>query len=688
MEPTESVDPALPPATGAMRKTCPTCKASLLLSSFGFNATQRDGLQTVCRSCQATYRRAWADANKDKPRNRLKPSAPAAAAPVLTDAAASSIDAIAQAESTPRADPVANGSKDVSGKGATTSEGKGKPKAAAVDDAAQATMRMAELPVSAIVASLTNPRRHFDVDALKELADSIRQHGLLTPILVRPLPGARMAETYTDRRRDAPRATHEVVAGERRWRASQLAGQRSIPVLIRDLDDTSVLQVQLVENLKRADLHPMEEAEGYDLLRQRTGMTPTEIGERIGKGKTYVYATLQLLDLEPEARQAFYAGKLGRVVAELVARHPANMQVQLLKDITATDQHGDPMSFRKVKALIAERYMLRLSAAPFDPKDATLVPAAGACPQCPKRTGANPELFGDISNRDTCTDTDCFATKKAAHYDRIRASAEAKGMTVLVGREAREVMPSSSTLRGFVRLDDASAFGGQLRTLVKVMGDRMPAATLVEDPTTHEMVSVLSVAVVGELLKQQGIAKAAKEDPANAERELLAQVETAWRKQAIEAVFQATQARIVGLGAAVMRLLANMLLSNLPRDQRQHVCKLLAIGTIADTEGIQAALRDCEAGQLESLLLLLLMEHDTTLVLGIEGKPTPADRIAAVAADVGVDLDALRAQVRQTFAITVRPPADKPRKTKTTPAEAQAAIAAGLQALDTQPAAP
>lgn len=693
MDPIESVDPTVPAAgTPAPRKTCPTCKASLLLSAFGFNTAQRDGLQTVCRSCQAQYRRNWATANKDKARNRLTPpaaSSPIVAEPAMTPAAASAIDAIAQVSSTTQVDPVAmNGSKDVSGKSATTSEGKGEPKGrATTTPAIEAPMRMAELPMSMVVASLTNPRRHFDPESLNALADSIRLHGLVTPILVRPLPGSRVAETYSDRRHDAPRPTHEVIAGERRWRASQLAGQRTIPVLIRDLDDTSVLQVQLVENLKREDLHPMEEAEGYDLLRKHTGMTPTEIGERIGKGKTYVYATLQLLDLEPEAREAFYAGKLTVATAGLVARHPPNMQVQLLKDITATDFHGDPMSFRRAKALVAERYMLRLSTAPFDTKDATLVPVAGACPQCPKRTGANPELFGDIDSRDTCTDTDCFGAKKAAHYDRIRADAEGKGMTVLVGREAREVMPTSSTLRGFVRLDDTSAFGGQLRTLSAVMGDRMPKPTLVEDPTTHEMVPVLALAVVGDLLKREGIAKAAKADPADAERELVAKVETAWRTQAIDAIHAATQARIVGLGAAVLRLLASMLLSNLPRDQRLHVCRLLGIGTIADMEGIQAAVRDCDPGRLESLLLLLLMQHDTTLVIGIEGRPTPAERIEAVAADVGVDLDALRARVRESFADTVRPKPPKARKGKTTPAEATAAIAQQLQALDDQPTA-
>jgi ParB/RepB/Spo0J family partition protein len=633
---------------GPLRKTCPKCGVDLLASAFARNATSADGLQSTCRDCQRSYRASWALANKDRLRNERaarripEPTAPAAVA------------ALPVAER-----PVETSAQDVSGFDLEASRRR----------AAEAPTRMAELPLTAIVASLTNPRKHFNADQLDLLAASIRKQGLAHPILVRPLPGSRLQETYSDRRADAPRPTHEVVAGERRWRACDIA----------------VLELQLVENLMRSDLHPMEEAEGYERLRRDFGLTPDQIGERIDKGKSYVYNTLQLLDLEPEAREAFYAGKLSRSTAELVSKRPPNLQIQLLKEITAPDFHGEPMSFRKAKAYVEDRYMLRLADAPFNTRDALLLPIAGACPPCPKRTGANPELFEDVSNRDTCTDTHCFAQKKAAHYERVRADAEAKGLTVVVGKEAREIMPTSTTLRGYVKVDDPQALNGQMRTLRQVMGNDLPAVTLVEDPTTHAMVAVLPTTVVGELLRKHSIARASPAPSAeDTQRELLQRFERTWRARAVESVFTEAEKRICGIGPVVMRLLALMLLEGLPRDQRHHVCKLLNIGTVADQEGIAEAINDCEPGRLEALLLLLFMEHDLGSMVTVGTQAKSPLRIEAVAADLEVDLQALRAKVRSEMAEAIKPPvlAKPARKGKTTAVEAQAAIAQQLQELE------
>ena len=553
---------------------------------------------------------------------------------------------------------------------------------------------LVELAVDAIVPSRTNPRKIFDPAFIEELADSIAQQGLAQPILVRPLPHDRIAETSEILRKGAQRPTHEIIAGEQRWRACRLAGIKRIPTLVRVLADADVLQLQLVENLKRRDLHPMEEAEGYERLRSVIGLTADQIADRIGKKRSYVYKTIKLLDLVPEAREAFHAGKLTRSTAELVAMRQPDLQPQLLKDLVATDFYDEPMSFREAKAHIENNYMLRLTKAPFDTADPLLVPAAGSCGTCPKRTGASPQLFDDVQHSDSCTDPTCFATKKEAHYTVIKVAAEARGQTVLVGREALEVMPNAHTMRGYTKVDEA----GGMKSLRDVLGDKLPATTLIEDPRSHELVEALPSAVVGKLLKDQGLAKSDLKDesPEAARIRLLGKFESRWRTRAIEAAFEQTERRLVGISADVLRLLALMLLEGLTKEERLHVCKLLKIGTVAEKEGIAAQIRDSssEDSALESLLLLLFMQHDMRGgCIGHDGKATPSDRIAAVASMVDVDAQAIQAEIKSDMkaeasdkrvdAAAAVGQASKPgRKPKTSAVDAAAAIAAQLQAIE------
>lgn len=644
-----------------------TCHGVLLpAEAFAVDNSSSDGLQRLCRDCKKKLRAEWGAKNKEHEREydrkrRSKQPAAASGAPAPLHAN----------------EGTGEGAREIEGTLVLDTKGGG----------------MAELERSAIVPSLTNPRKHFDAAFIKELAESIRAQGVAQPILVRPLPGSRVAETYTDRRSDAPRPTHEIVAGEQRWRACDLAGVRRIPVLVRNLTDDQVLQLQLVENLKRRDLHPMEEAEGYERLRDALGISAEDIAEKIGKGRSYVYKTLKLLDLEPEAREAFYDGKLTRSTAELVAMRQPNLQLQVLKEITAPDFHGEPMSYRKAKAHVDERYMLKLGSAPFKITDDQLVPEAGSCRTCPKRSGANPDLFDDVAHADTCTDPTCFSGKKEAHYLRIRTDAEAKGQTVITGREAKEIMPDSNTLRGYTKLDDHQALGGQMKTLRKVLGKDMPTPTLLEDPRTHEMVEVLPTAVVGKLLKEQGLTKppAVVSSEVEAQRRGVEHFERAWRKAAVEKIDKALQDDTAGgFNAPVLRLLAHMLVDGLSTDQRSHACALLGLGKIAPREAIENHINDCDEADVDRVLMLLLVQHDMReLVDGATDKAAPAVRIEAVAKEYGVDVAAIKAKLKAEAkkaissakvddavkAITAKPP----RKPKTTAAEAQAAIANQLQ---------
>ncbi|RYF58020.1 MAG: ParB/RepB/Spo0J family partition protein, partial [Comamonadaceae bacterium] len=571
-----------------------TCHGVLLpLSAFAVNNARPDGLQTLCRECKRKLRAKWGAENKEHEREydrrrrggaaNLQPAVPSVLPPQGTGAGKDELAPATLEAATPSNAAVVDSQSSSSGFAEQTRNEDG-------SEGVQ-TAGLMVLDRSAIVASTTNPRKHFDAAFIEALAKDIRAQGLLQPILVRPLPGWRLAETYSDRRADAPRPTHEIVAGEQRWRACELAGVRKIQVLVRPLPDDGVLQIQLVENLKRRDLHPMEEAEGYERLRDTLGISVEDIAERIDKGRSYVYKTLKLLDLEPEAREAFYAGKLTRSTAELVAMRQPNLQLQVLQEITAPDFHGEPMSYRKAKAHVDERYMLKLGSAPFKITDDVLLPAAGSCRTCPKRSGANPELFEEVAHADTCTDPFCFADKKEAHYVAIRTAAAEKGQTVITGREAREIMPDSSTLRGYTKVDDHQAIGGQMKTLRKVLGADMPTPTLIEDPRTHELIEVLPTAQVGKLLKDHGVAKAptVETNEAAAKRHGVEQFERAWRKEAVECIDKALQADTAGgFNAPVLRQLAGMLVDGLGPEQRAHICTLLELGKIAPRDAIEA----------------------------------------------------------------------------------------------------
>lgn len=169
------------------------------------------------------------------------------------------------------------------------------------------------IPLDRITASRTNPRKHFSPEALTELAKSIAAVGVLQPIVVRP--GFR------------GRGSYEIVAGERRFRAAELAGLAEIPATVRDLSDMQVLEIQIEENLHRADLHPLEEAESYRALHETHGQTVDEIAARLGKSKSYVYDRMKLCALIPEAKEHFLADRILAGHAVILARlKPADQE--------------------------------------------------------------------------------------------------------------------------------------------------------------------------------------------------------------------------------------------------------------------------------------------------------------------------------------------------------------------------
>jgi ParB/RepB/Spo0J family partition protein len=226
-------------------------------------------------------------------------------------------------------------------------------------------------------------------------------------------------------------ATHLLIAGERRWKAAQAAGLKEIPVIVRELDDKAALEIQVIENLQREDLHPLEEAEGYRNLMEHHQYSAEGLAAKVGKSKAYIYARLKLTELGPEGRKALWDGKVSHSIGLLLARvHNLDLQKKALSEALG-GKWGSPMSEKEVRRHLQENYMLRLADAPFDTRDTELVPAAGACATCPKRTGNQKELFADVQSGDVCTDPPCFAQKKEAAGARKLEAAMKAGQEVV-----------------------------------------------------------------------------------------------------------------------------------------------------------------------------------------------------------------------------------------------------------------
>jgi ParB/RepB/Spo0J family partition protein len=323
-------------------------------------------------------------------------------------------------------------------------------------------------------------RKRFDPKLLQELADSFRQVGVLQPVVVV----------------DAGNGKHELVAGERRWQAARLAGLERIPASVRTLTPEQILEVQLIENLQREGLHELEEAEGYEELMKLKKINADTVAEMIGKSRAYVYARTKLLDLCDEARKGFYAGAIDFSIALLIARVPgANVQRQAMKDLDDARKHGDITNVREAQVFMREHYMLQLAAAPFDTTDTSLVSAAGACSTCPKRSGAQPELFADVGKAEHCTDPGCFAKKRTAHFVRIKESIEAKGGTVITGKEAKKLVPHDgdyvSHSSGYTALDDEQYIDGKYQKIAKLAKAAGVEEILVEHPESGKLIPVV-----------------------------------------------------------------------------------------------------------------------------------------------------------------------------------------------------
>jgi len=198
------------------------------------------------------------------------------------------------------------------------------------------------IPIEFISPNPRNPRRNFAEDDLSELADSIREHGIVQPVVVRP---------------SAADGRFEIIAGERRWRAAQRAGLNEVPVIVRDVDDRVALELAIIENVQRADLNPVEEAAGYQQLMDEHNYTQADLGQVIGKSRSHVANTLRLLKLPQSVRDMITDGSL-------TAGHARTL-------VTATDPEG--LAKRIIEEGLSVRQAEALAAAPDSVEQRTTV---------------------------------------------------------------------------------------------------------------------------------------------------------------------------------------------------------------------------------------------------------------------------------------------------------------------------
>ncbi|MFI4978316.1 MAG: ParB/RepB/Spo0J family partition protein [Solirubrobacterales bacterium] len=296
------------------------------------------------------------------------------------------------------------------------------------------------IPLDKIDPCPTNPRKVFK--RIEELAEDLKQRGLLQAIIVR-----------------AKGARFEIVMGERRFRACKVAGFSDIAATVRDMSDADVLETQIVENSQREDVDAFEEAEGYERLHTVYKYDVDTIALKVGRSRSHVYQRMRLLQLCPMGRKLVQDGKLQASIALYVARIPSpKLQEEALREIVS--KHGDPMTARHASGFVQQRYMLRLADAQFPVGDVDLVPKAGGCADCPKRSGNQRELFPDLSKKDTdlCTDPKCFKDKSDAQWKRIIAGAVELGRLVLTDAESRKVFGSYGHVvheAGYIDLDEA-----------------------------------------------------------------------------------------------------------------------------------------------------------------------------------------------------------------------------------------
>ena len=249
-------------------------------------------------------------------------------------------------------------------------------------------LQILNLPLGNIKTDPEQPRKTFNKDALQQLSESIQEHGVLQPITVRQLNGH-----------------YVIVMGERRYRASKLAGKKTIPCIVRTYENNDVLEVQIIENLQRQDVEPTEEAEAIAYLSEK--YAPTEIAKRLGRTDNFIRQHLKLAGLIEGFKHFVRNGEMTISLGVGVALFAPEEQQMMLETM------GEDFNAHQINRMIKDQ-TYDLETASFDVKDKKLVPKAGSCVECPFNAANQGNLFGE--GKMVCTKSACFETKKSKSF--------------------------------------------------------------------------------------------------------------------------------------------------------------------------------------------------------------------------------------------------------------------------------
>lgn len=253
-----------------------------------------------------------------------------------------------------------------------------------------------KISIKDIVLSKTNPRKIFDKEKIKELSESIKTHGVLQSILVRP-----KGKKY------------ELVCGARRLKASKLAKLEEIPAQISDLTDDECFEKQIIENLEREDVHPLNEAIAFKKLVIKK-YSPEDIATKISKSVSYVITRLQLNKLTKSWKDLFFNDETVNISHALIVSKLSESDQEIILE-KGKNYNGSFKSVKEFKSLVENNITNSLDNASFDVKDSELIKKGVSCVDCLKRSGANSLLFADIENKDRCFDSPCFTLKTSIH---------------------------------------------------------------------------------------------------------------------------------------------------------------------------------------------------------------------------------------------------------------------------------
>lgn len=535
----------------------------------------------------------------------------------------------------------------------------------------QAMPTLHAVALHALHPSPTNPRKTFgDLD---DLAASIQAQGVMQPIVARLWP-----DDYPTPEGCTERPLYEIVAGERRYRASKQAGLDTIPTLVRPLTTRQVLEQQIVENLQRRDVSELEEAEGYDLMMRQHGYTADQLAEKVGKSRAYIYGRLKLCALCEVARQAFREGKLSASHALLVARIPGRkLQEEAVIRIVG-DEYQGPMSYRAAANYVQRTFMLDLTKAPFPVEDPMLLMRATACTKCPKRAGNSPELFQDV-NPDVCTDPACFVEKKAIHLAREVEVSKAAGFKVIAGPAAAKLAPHgmhTAKVGDYVQLDVKEFYGNEYRTARAAIGDQHVDIVMIEDARSGRLVEAVASKDLNDALRGAGVKiSKSNRDPKELARERAQKAEKQYR-QALFDQHHAT-ARITlntatkpAMGTADLALVARQFWASRGSDACKRMARMY-VPQAPEREEHDSQWQDDDYRRTRRMTAMIGEFNDAQLILflldlalvGTLDVPTYTDDISTPAPL----LDSVRRAGLDPDAIQVAIETPKPPKTAPTP---------------------